>query len=368
MKEFSKYLTRDRQKRKNLSDILYYIVEKQETTRREIERETGFSWGTVSESVAELIASGYIREETAQDRNVGRNASILKINGDAVVSIGIDMNISGVTARVVGFDLSKKYVISMPFAAQTQEQVLLQTREICREALHWCADRYRVLSIGIAYQGNVDVKNGISLRFPQIPDWKPVSVREMIEEEFGIFTLLEHDPKSLLFAKTVKQRIKDAVLLRVDKGIGLSVIQDGKILNDSGKMELGHTIAVRDGARCTCGKRGCLEAYASIRGIEKRENRDFESVCAQPDGAAFEEAAALFATALHNVCMLFAPEKIILTGDMIVQETQFTQPMIRSFRQLEGEEQTQIEIDHNISASYGVAVQALKEAIRKNMI
>ena len=58
-----KYLTQDRLKKNTLADIFVFILEKKQTTRREIEYETGFSWGTVSANVAFLLENGYIKEE-----------------------------------------------------------------------------------------------------------------------------------------------------------------------------------------------------------------------------------------------------------------------------------------------------------------
>ena len=58
-----KYITQDRLKKNTLADIFIFILEKKQTTRREIEYETGFSWGTVSANVAFLIEKGYVKEE-----------------------------------------------------------------------------------------------------------------------------------------------------------------------------------------------------------------------------------------------------------------------------------------------------------------
>ena len=50
-----KYITQDKLKKNTLADIVIFILEKKQTTRREIEHETGFSWGTVSANVAFLL-------------------------------------------------------------------------------------------------------------------------------------------------------------------------------------------------------------------------------------------------------------------------------------------------------------------------
>jgi len=366
LEKTTKYLTKDRQKQRNLSDILRFIVERGSATRREIELETGFSWGAVSESVAELISRGYIFEEMPSEKSVGRTSTVLKPSGDTIVSIGIDINISGITTRVIGFDRSKKWKSSLPFTAKSQEELFRVAIDLCSSAILFCANRYKVMSIGIAMQGTVDTVNGISERFPNIPEWQTVNVKEMFEERFVVSTTVEHDPKCLIFAKNSVEKLRDALLLRIDNGIGLSVIQDGKMLSDYGKMEIGHTVAVRGGAPCTCGKRGCLEAYSSILGIERRFGKSYEELINFDDKSVFTEACEHLSLALYNLCILFSPEKIILTG-ILSENRDFVELLYKKLLAL-GESETEIEVDNNISASMGAALLSIMNLMKTNNI
>ena len=364
--EASKYLTKDRQKQRNLADILRFIVEKNSTTRREIQRETGFSWGTVSESVAELILRGYVFEQMPSEKNVGRTSTILRLCGDSIASVGIDINISGITARVIGFDKSKIWKAAHPYTAKSQSELLSDAICICKEAFAFCKDKFKVISIGIAMQGTVDTESGISVRFPNIPEWQAIDIKKAFQNQFGVATTVEHDPKCLLFAKNSSDRLKDAMLLRIDNGIGLSVIQDGKILNDFGKMELGHTVAVRGGARCSCGKDGCLEAYSSIIGIERQCGKSYAEILTLSDSEIYREAAAHLGRAIYNLCMLFAPEKIILTG-ILSENVKFTDTLKEELSCL-GFNSNMIEIDNNISASMGAALISVMNLIKSSNI
>ncbi len=366
MRSAAKYVTKDKQKLKNLSDILYYIIEKGETTRREIQRETGFSWGTVSEGVSKLIADGYLKEENKSDGKVGRSSSFIKPSGENIVSIGVDVNLTALSAVVLGFDLETKWQKTAPFCAQNQSEVLKWIEDAISEAILSCPKGTKILSIGIAMQGKVDSISGISYRFPSIKDWKEVNIKEIIEEKFNTSVSVEHDPKCLIFAKTFKQKISDALLLRIDRGIGLAVIGEGKILNDFGKMEIGHTIAVSNGEECSCGKKGCLEAYSSIRGLERRAKKSFEEFDESDCDKVFGDACLYLSRAIYNLCMLFSPQKVILTGKLIRDD--------RFFKKLEAEvqkieiENVEIERDFDISAAYGAAVLSIKDVIKKNEI
>ena len=362
----SKYMTQARQKRKNLSDILAFIVERGQTTRREIERETGFSWGTVSESVAELVSRGYLAEVAQSAGTVGRQSTVLTLSGDKVVAIGVDVNTTAVSACVVGFDQATVWNKVVPFEARTQEEVIDMLIGLIGSAVAECGDR-RIMGIGVAMQGAVDSASGVSVHFPSVGSWTPVDLGGLIEKRFGIPALIEHDPRCLLFARTVKSKIKDGILLRVDNGIGLAVIQDGRLLTDCDRLEVGHTIVKRNGEPCTCGRRGCLEAYSSIRGIERLSGLEFAEVAGGKMGELLDQAGEYLAVSTFNLCVMFAPQKVILTGKLAENE-RFATSFSQNLAEIAGDAQVDVEFDFELSASYGVAVAKMREEIKKNVI
>ena len=144
----------------------------------------------------------------------------------------------------------------------------------------------------------------------------------------------------------------DCVLIRVDEGIGMAVSLDGKILDDTERLELGHTITVPNGRLCSCGKRGCLEAYASLSALSDAKLETELSA-----------AGNYLSTALYNMYTLFKPQKIILTGNA-TQFASFTQ----AASALLNTQSVTITIDPHISAAYGAAVEAIKSAIRNYRI
>jgi len=73
---------------------------------------------------------------------------------------------------------------------------------------------------------------------------------------------------------------KDSVFLTIGTGVGGGIIVDGKILSgfNFAGAELGHTVIIHNGKPCTCGRKGCLECYASATALmeltrEKMEQR-----------------------------------------------------------------------------------------------
>lgn len=373
-----KYMTQNNLKQNNISEILGYIVENGAVTRREIERNTGFSWGTVSEIAAQLLDSGYVEEEKAVSKSgAGRTGYVLKPCGDRIAVVGIDINRSGLSGKVVGFDGSVKYELEMPFECTTQRQVLDASIGLCRKMLDFCEDKLRVVGIGVAFQGAVDSENGVSVRFPLDCDWIACSIKQIFEDKFGVCTYLEHDPKCMLISKSGNgtDKEKDLVLVRIDEGIGMAVMQDRRILKDTDRLEIGHTLAVYHGLSCSCGRDGCLEAYSSIDGIMRRCGENFDTVIENKKryGEILDDAVYYLAVALHNTTMMFAPKKIILTGKFasyIRNDGELLETLKSTFYDIGGKNGNCIEIsvDDNISAAYGAALNAINKVIKNNKI
>jgi glucokinase len=123
------------------------------------------------------------------------------------------------------------------------------------------------------------------------------------------------------------------LMVTLGTGVGSGFIVNGQlILGSHGNAgELGHMTLVMDGRDCTCGRKGCLEAYVSIRGLRQTytELDGDPAVLEEPgvrciaraaengDAAAlqtFRHAARWLAVGLANAVTVTGPERIILFG------------------------------------------------------
>ena len=71
---------------------------------------------------------------------------------------------------------------------------------------------------------------------------------------------------------------KDSVFLTLGTGVGGGIIVNGKILSgfNFAGAELGHTVIVHNGKPCTCGRKGCLECYASATALMEQTREKME--------------------------------------------------------------------------------------------
>ena len=126
-------------------------------------------------------------------------------------------------------------------------------------------------SIGVGSPGTCDSERGVVVRAYNL-GWHEVPVCAMLTERFGIPARLSNDANCAALAETVAGAAigcRSMVLIALGTGVGGGIIIDGKIYAGmrSAGAELGHTLLVLDGESCTCGRRGCWEAYASATAL-----------------------------------------------------------------------------------------------------
>ena len=135
--------------------------------------------------------------------------------------------------------------------------------------------REDISGIGVSCGGPLDTKTGIIYSPPNLPGWDALPLKEMIESEFHIPTVIENDANAsaLAEARFGGGRGYDYVLyMTMSTGIGGGIVANGEIYhgaNDSAG-EVGHQILLPDGPLCGCGRHGCLEALCSGPSIARR--------------------------------------------------------------------------------------------------
>ena len=88
--------------------------------------------------------------------------------------------------------------------------------------------------------------------------------------------------QTLAMSKWISQHpvkgLNDFFMVTLGTGVGSGIVANGKLIygHDGFAGELGHMIAVRDGRVCGCGRKGCLETYASATGIVRTANEWLE--------------------------------------------------------------------------------------------
>lgn len=121
---------------------------------------------------------------------------------------------------------------------------------------------------------NGNIYSGMVEQAPNLHWAGNVDLRGMFSEALNVPVVLTNDANAAAIGEMLyggAKSMKNFIVVTIGTGLGSGIVVNGEILyGHSGFAgEMGHTIAVRDGRHCSCGRRGCLEAYVSARGIRQ---------------------------------------------------------------------------------------------------
>jgi glucokinase len=135
--------------------------------------------------------------------------------------------------------------------------------------------------IGVGVPGEVDAQAGTLARAGNLSEWeRPFPLVAALSERLGVGVRLGNDVSVAAQAELSLDEGHDSGgLLCVfwGTGVGGAVAFDGALWHGRGAAgEIGHMVVKQGGARCTCGRRGCMEAYAGRRSMEAKAQRMVE--------------------------------------------------------------------------------------------
>jgi glucokinase len=127
-----------------------------------------------------------------------------------------------------------------------------------------------VKAVGIGCPGSIDKKNGVVVYSNNIV-MDHVPMAEEIRKYIDLPVFLENDANAAALGEYAiyGEGVSSYVFMTLGTGVGGGIILDGKVwsgFNGAG-AEIGHQSLVFNGKPCTCGRRGCLEAYASVTAL-----------------------------------------------------------------------------------------------------
>ena len=246
--EFRKHINQ----RTNVQQIFQQIVDRGPISRRELQEQTGFSWGLISQVTNRLIAEGYVvAEDDLTGAGVGRRAEKLDIASNDYYFIGVDIDSDGMYAVVT--DMKGRLVEQArhSWPEKVCDQVLQMVYSTLDKLMEKYGDKH-ITGIGVSTQGITDVSRGVSAYISRIKDWVEVPLRDLLSSRYGVDVAVVHDPDCLMESERAFGLLKDAqakdVLLMhynyYSNSIGMSVLIDGQIyFGHRGRAaELGYTI------------------------------------------------------------------------------------------------------------------------------
>ncbi|MBP5294462.1 MAG: ROK family protein [Lachnospiraceae bacterium] len=343
-------------KNANALSVLSYIRENKECTRRDIQHATKLSWAAVSNIISDLIERQVLCEVAPQITAAGKNPLLLDFVPNKYLTIGVDLSAAGLSVVLLDLRCNILYSFTEPIGKPDKDSILaLLKQSIGKVLTDNKISSSQILGIGMAIQGSVDREGTTSLYNTFFDNWRDVKLKEICEEHFHIPFYLGHDPLCVAKAEKWIRKLSDDddfALIRLSYGVGMCYVTRGEPIKgyQGTSGELGHTVLNKDGPVCSCGNRGCLECYCSIRGLYQRilhdqdatlsdalfKIGDFESMKATVADAytkachgdsrmmaLFRDAGYYLGIGIANVVNLLNPKYVFLIGDMLEYQSLF---------------------------------------------
>lgn len=207
--------------------------------------------------------------------------------------IGID--IGGTNTRFGFVDKEGKliYQCSIPtFASQKAELLFERLFEKIAEDFKNFSAEYELLGIGIGAP-NANYYKGTVEQPPNL-NWGTVNVLEIVNKYSSLPMAITNDANAAAIGEMLfgaAKEMKDFIVITLGTGLGSGIVANGKLIygHDGFAGELGHTIVDRNGRECGCGRKGCLETYASATGICRTVNEMINTTDTPSELRAFDK-------------------------------------------------------------------------------
>jgi glucokinase len=263
------------------------------------------------------------------------------------LAIGIDVGATKLLAAVVDAKGRASHIVQVATPAAEGPKAILGSLvavvKKCGEAAGGTLG-----SIGIGFAGQVS--RGVVLASPNLAGWNHVPLAAPLRRRFGVPVVLTNDARAAAWGESRYGHggaTRNLVFLSLGTGIGAGVVSDGVLLQGArgSAGELGHVPVVAGGRTCSCGGRGCLEAYAggwalakaarhavradpragrvllSLAGSAARiDARTLARACAAGDALSkrmVAQAGRILGVACAGVANAFNPEVLVLGGGLV---------------------------------------------------
>lgn len=244
-------------------------------SRAQVARRTGLSAQTVTNISRRLLNQGLIVEGGGIPRpGPGRPGTRMRLNPKGRYAVGVHLDPAVIT--IVILDLTGTVVATSqrrtPAPDRPDEAVAGIVADVQALIATSGIDRARILGVGIAAPGPIDVAAGLVLDPPHLPGWHQVPLRDEIARQTGLEVVLDKDVIAAASAHVWTRTGHDSsdfAFVYLGTGVAVSVVLRAEVVRGvSGNAgESGHIVVDSDGPLCSCGQHGCLGACVSAEAL-----------------------------------------------------------------------------------------------------
>ena len=263
----------------NLSTVLRRLYEGAPLSRARLADMTGLNKTTVSSLVEALFERGLVHRVGLDTSGRGRPATLLDLDPDAGCILGLALGVDFVSVVLTDFGGQVRWRQRLEAdPSEGQEAIIARILRLVDEARaanrEQCAKR--LLGLGLAVPGIVDVQDGVMIFSPNL-QWRDVPFRQILHEHTDLPVFVDNDANAAAVGEHlfgVARQAQNFVFIFAGVGIGGGLFLKGEIYRGATGFagEIGHTNYLSESYRapCRCGHRGCWETFVNQYSILRR--------------------------------------------------------------------------------------------------
>ena len=260
-------------RRHHRSLILQQLFAEGPASRADLARATGLTRVTVSDLVGGLIADGLLSELGAPvESKVGKPPTLVGLLPGAAHIVALDLSpadrMAGAVIDLSGQVKTRAEVPLDGIGGGQAVDLVVALAEKLRATI-----RGPVLGVGVGTPGVVD-GDGVVLDAHNL-GWAGVNLTGIIRRQLGVPVYVANDANTAVLGEYTfgGTTAADLMLLRIETGVGAGLVVGGALVQGHAWAagEIGHVVVDPAGARCACGKAGCLETILAASQLRRGE-------------------------------------------------------------------------------------------------
>lgn len=274
--------------------------------------------------------------------------------------IGVDIGGTSIKSAIMDENgkILQRFSFRVDYSKKQDDIIAHLASEILKNLALMKIDASKVYGIGIGCPGSVNSETGYC-DYSNNLHWENLPICDIVTQATKIPSHIANDANAACLGEALfgaGKVYKSLVLLTLGTGVGGGLFLDGRLYEGNGGKgaELGHSLLIKDGRPCTCGRRGCLEAYCSVTALVKdtikamqkdRSSAMWDYVkgnvrkvngltafeCAKAGDASAQKVVdqyiGFLGEGLLNFINIFRPEAIVLGGGLSGQREALTNPL-----------------------------------------
>ncbi len=300
--------------------------------RLELARKLRMSNSRVCDLIQEMLDDGLLIEKLAGNERRGRKAVPVMLNPEYGYLLGFDMEAKRLRLLLTDFAGNTVWQKQQSLKKTKSRQGLIDEllKFIC-EGLKEVKSTYKkVLGIGLAGAGTIDIKQGLILHYDLIEGAKNIPLRDLVSSQTDLPCILEDNIRALTLAEWMTgaaQQLQSFICMAVRSGVGTGIVIDGK-------LHLGSHGFAGEAGMITLPVGSSMSQWKALHDLVSEK-----ALCVDVEAKSFDlpknkaaKAGQILGCHLASMASLLDPQAIVLAGGLVQPDGPLFDHIARTFK------------------------------------